>query len=257
MLVFSDKHNQSRQSGRYTVLIMSISWFCQWQAPGDATLPPSLSDRQALASLLSKCPGMGQGHILTPTVAYDPYYTDLSGSPSLVLHLEFSEILALEQCLKRDGYLAPLANGHALPSLAGADVSHQAFLGRHYPVPNPALALADCRPLTYLVEYPGSAPDENAWHAFYVSHHPQIMAKFPGIRRIEIYTPAVVICELPLVARSAMQRNITVFDSADAMNAAMLSPVREEMRRDFANFPSFEGGNTHFPFHTITVVPSS
>ncbi|MBR0751282.1 hypothetical protein JQ604_03725 [Bradyrhizobium jicamae] len=192
-----------------------------------------------------------------PASAHDPYYADISDSPRLVLHLEFGEILALERCLKLDGHLAPLARGDLLPELTDAVVSHQAFLGRQYPVPDARLDAANGRPLTYLVEYPGTAADQNAWHAFYVSHHPQIMAKFPGIRRIEIFTPAVVISELPLVARTAMQRNITVFDSADAMNAAMLSPVRDEMRRDFMNFPPFEGGNTHYPFHTLTVVPSS
>ena len=235
---------------------MSVSWFCQWQARDDGMLPLNRLDLDALEHLLSKCPGMAKGHILTPASAHDPYYTDMSGFPSLVLHLEFSEVLALERCLKRDGYLAPLANGDTLPSLASAIVSHQGFLGRQYPVPDPALASADGRALTYLVEYPGSASDVNAWHAFYVSHHPQIMARFPGIRRIEIFTPALVICELPLVARSAMQRNVTVFDSAEAMNVAMLSPVRDEMRQDFMNFPPFEGGNTHYPFHTTTIVPA-
>jgi hypothetical protein len=233
---------------------MSISWFCQWQASGNDTLPLSPSDLDTLVSLLSKCPGMGKGYIMTPTSAYDPYYTDMSGSPSLVLQFEFSEILALEQCLTRNGYLAPLVRGDILPGLANAVVSHQGFLGRQYPVPDPVLASADGRALTYLVEYPGSAVDENAWHAFYVSHHPKIMAKFPGIRYIEIFTPTVVICELPLFTRSAMQCNKTVFDSTGAMNAAMLSPVRDEMRRDFVNFPPFEGGNTHYPFRT-TIVP--
>ncbi len=50
-----------------------------------------------------------------------------------------------------------------------------------------------------------------------------------------------------------MQRNKTVFDSADAMNAAMASPVRAALRSDFHKFPEFSGGTDHYPFRTVTV----
>jgi hypothetical protein len=232
---------------------MTISWFCQWQAPRGANLQLDRSDQRAVVSLLSECPGLTQGHVLTPVTALDPYYADTSGSPSLVLQLDFTVLHALEQSLKTNGHLATLASRDFLPSLVNAGISQQAFLSRKFPVADPNVISGDGSTLTYLVEYPGPASDVNAWHAFYVSHHPQLMTKLPAIRCVEIYTPAVVICELPFATRAAMQRNKTVFDSAEAMNAAMLSPVREEMRRDFNGFPPFEGGSTHYPFHTITV----
>ncbi len=92
-----------------------------------------------------------------------------------------------------------------------------------------------------MVEYEGPAKDENAWHLFYVEGHPPLLAKFPGIRKIEIYTPATLISALPFAQRRSMQRNKTVFDSADAMNAAMASPVRAALRKDFHKFPEFSG----------------
>ncbi len=230
-----------------------ISWFCEWQAPGGTKLQLDAPDRRALVSLLSKCSGLTEGHILTPTPAHDPYYADMSGSPCLVLQLNFAALHPLESGLKTTGHLAMLASHRFLPSLANAVISHQAFLSRQFPVPDPKIISSDGSALTYLVEYPGPASDVNAWHSFYVSHHPPLMTQLPAIRCVEIYTPAVVICELPFSSRAAMQRNKTVFDSAEAMNAAMLSPVREEMRRDFRNFPAFGGGNTHYPFHTMTV----
>jgi uncharacterized protein (TIGR02118 family) len=104
-----------------------------------------------------------------------------------------------------------------------------------------------------MVEYEGPAADENAWHQFYVDGHPPLLAKFPGIRKIEIYTPATLISGLPFAARRSMQRNKTVFDNPDAMNAAMASPVRAALRKDFHKFPAFEGGTAHFPFRTVTV----
>jgi hypothetical protein len=232
---------------------MTVSWFCEWQAPGGTKLQLDAPDRRALVSLLSGYTGLTEGHVLTPTSAHDPYHADMSGSPSLVLQLNFAALHPLESGLKTTGQLATLASRDFLPSLANAVISHQAFLSREFSVPNPEIMSSDGSTLTYLVEYPGPASDVNAWHSFYVSHHPPLMTQLPAIRCVEIYTPAVVICDLPFAPRAAMQRNKTVFDSAEAMNAAMLSPVREEMRRDFKNFPPFEGGNTHYPFHTTTV----
>jgi hypothetical protein len=48
-----------------------------------------------------------------------------------------------------------------------------------------------------------------------------------------------------------MQRNKVVFDSPDALNAALASPVRHEMRADFKNFPPFSGANLHFPMISV------
>jgi len=62
-----------------------------------------------------------------------------------------------------------------------------------------------------------------------------------------------VISQLPIPVRPSMQRNKTVFDSADAMNIAMKSPVREALRSDFHKFPPFEGAALHFPFKTISL----
>jgi hypothetical protein len=41
--------------------------------------------------------------------------------------------------------------------------------------------------------------------------------------------------------------NEVAFDSPDAFNAAMASPVRHELRAHFKSFPPFTGKNTHYP----------
>ncbi|MDH7799541.1 MULTISPECIES: hypothetical protein [unclassified Beijerinckia] len=238
---------------------MTISWFCQWDCIGDRAGEgkPALDsyDRQGLVALLRGCRGLIEGHVFSPASAHDPHYAaDLGGSPVLVLQLEFSEIADLERCLQANGYLSCLADPHFLPSLNGAAASHQAMLTRRYPVAEPQPVAAPEGPLSYLVEYAGPAADEQAWHRFYVGKHPHLLAKFPGIRKIEIYTPAVVISDLPFSLRTSMQRNKTVFDSAEAMNAAMLSPVRDALRQDFHSFPAFEGEAAHYPFHTLSVA---
>jgi hypothetical protein len=44
-----------------------------------------------------------------------------------------------------------------------------------------------------------------------------------------------------------MVGNEVVFDSPEAFNTAMASPVRHELRAHFKSFPKFTGKNTHFP----------
>jgi hypothetical protein len=82
------------------------------------------------------------------------------------------------------------------------------------------------------------------------------MARFPGIREIEIYTRIDWCGFLPWRRVNHMQRNKVVFDSPSALTAALNSPVRHEMRVDFAKFPPFTGPNTHFPMSTLTIHAS-
>lgn len=235
---------------------MTISWFCVWQAETDTQVQLDPYDFDGLLALVRGCPEMVEGHILTPAQAEDPYFADTTGSPFLILQLEFREISALENCLRREGYLACLADPEFLPSLGHAKPGQQAMLTRRYPVADAKVATPDGSTLSYWVEYPGPAEDENAWHDFYVNHHPQLLAKFPGIRRIEIYTPAFAICGIGLPVRPSMQRNKTVFDSAGAMTAAMKTPVRDALRKDFHKFPPAQGVGLHFPFRTVSCSPA-
>lgn len=231
---------------------MSISWFCVWQAPSNELVLPDPSDLNGLQALMRGCPGLRAGHILTPTQAHDPHYPETLGSPSLIVQLEFDSIAMLECHLRPSGYLASLVAPSFLPSMKGAQAAQQAMLTRRYPVADDRINSRDGSSLSYWVEYVGPAEDENAWHEYYVSNHPQLLAKLPGIRRIEIYTPVVAICGLGLPVRPCMQRNKTVFDNAQAMSAAMRTPVRDALREDFQHFPPFMGPSLHFPFKTLS-----
>lgn len=230
-----------------------LTWFCVWQA--DAVLPLPETQRAALVALLARCPGLCWGEVMLPAHAHDPYYAGATGSPSLVVQLYFDELAALESALQPGAALAPLADPTFMPALTSAWAGQQAMLVRRYPVPD-ARRRHDTA-LSYWVEYAGPALDANAWHQHYNAHHPDLLAQFPGIRTIELYTPAVVVCGLPLPERACLQRNKTVFDDAAAMSAAMASPVREALRADFHSLPPFSGPAHHFPFHTLRCTPGN
>ncbi|MBV9539557.1 MAG: hypothetical protein JOY70_11535, partial [Acidisphaera sp.] len=62
---------------------------------------------------------------------------------------------------------------------------------------------------------------------------------------------------LPAIRGAAFQRNKVVFDDAKSLEAALNSPVRDEMRADFHRFPPFEGRNTHYAMHTALIRPGA
>ena len=232
---------------------MSISWFCVWGAAQGAALDEH--ERRGLVAFLRGCPGLAGGHVMTPTPADDPYFPDPEPAPPLALHLVFDDIATLEDALRKGAYLSYLADPHFLSGLGAAKPLQQAMLGRSYAVAEPAWNAAA---LTYLVEYQGPPPDGADWHRAYMDNHSRFLGRFlgfPGVREIAIYTAAHVVSALPFDFATRTLRNRCVFDSADAMNAAMSSPARVALRGDFLRLPKIEGEVTHFPFATVAIDP--
>ena len=233
---------------------MTVCWFALFRTE---RFDVQVSDGEIawLADLIAATPGLRDARIYTAGRASDPYLDD-GPPPRLALQLYFDDIVPLEAALWRDGHLQALVEQDALPSLRRADVTQQAMMVRRFPVPEPTFRTPpDELPCTYLVAYEGEAADLNVWNAFYLTDHPPIMARFPGIREIEIYTCIDWCGFLPWQRVAHMQRNKVVFDSASALTAALSSPIRHEMRAGFRNFPSFTGPITHFPMLTRRIEP--
>jgi hypothetical protein len=227
---------------------MTLSWFGFFRGdPLDATT------LDVVAVMLRGVDGMRQALVLsrTPDQTAHPF-PDNEPAPALVLQLQFDEIEALEGALAADGPLSRLPDA----VMRGRSVTQQAMLTRRYPVPDATLRTPPgALPCSYLVQYPGPASDLNAWNRHYNAHHPPIMAKFPGVRAIEIYTRVDWVSELEWPHEDAMQRNKLVFDSPAALSAGLTPEVMREMRADFHQLPPFEGGNTHYALETRTVRP--
>src|SRR5262245_43169594 len=190
-----------------------------------------------IPALGSGVPGMHKMHIYTPGRARDPFLHD-GAPPPLVLQFYFDTLPALEAAL--DGRLTRMRPFCEV----------QAMLVRPIAVPEPN----DDVLFTYLVAYEGQAEDPDAWHAYYLAHHPPLMARLPGIRELEIYTLVQWVGAPEWRRANCMQRNKVAFDSAEALTAALESPMRKEMRADFARLPPFSGRVTHYPMATSVVV---
>lgn len=227
---------------------MEICLFIDFNHPGHDV---PAAEMAAVAALCGATPGLSRALLHSPGTTSDPYLHD-GPSPALAVQLYFDDIAILEAAAAPGGHLQALPA--ALPSLDGAAATQQAMLVRRFPVPDPSFRTSPGQAhATYLVAYQGVAEDMNAWLSYYVAHHPPIMARFPGIRQIEICSRLDWCGFLPYPRVEHMQRNKVVFDGAAALTAALNSEVRHEMRRDFVNFPRFSGANTHFLMHTRAV----
>jgi hypothetical protein len=216
---------------------------------------PSPGEVRKLDGLLISAPGLRRALVHIPASTSDPYVKD-GPPPSLVLQLYFADLLELEAALARDGHLGGLATCGDFPALAASEVTQQAMLVRAFKVPEPTFKTGPGQSYcTYLVSYEGDAEDLNAWHAHYLENHTRHMAMFPGIRELEVYTRLDWVSALPWRRLNFMQRNKVVFDSAEALQFALNSPVRHEMRADFKTFPRFSGPNNHYAMTTRELRP--
>jgi len=209
-------------------------------------------DRDQLVTLIRQIPGLARAHLFSPVVARDRYFDD-GPAPMLTLQLYFERLETLEEAAGSKGPLQALA-ASIPPSLSKAAGYQQVMWTRPYPTPASTAPAQGQPPCSYLVHYPGEAQDLNEWLTYYLHHHPQVMFRFPGIREIEIHTRVDWIDALPWHRVNYFQRNKIVFDSPEALEQALHSPTREEMKADRAHFPPFSGGNVHYPMGTETVV---
>jgi hypothetical protein len=173
-------------------------------------------------------PACERALLYTPDRVHDPYLDD-GAAPQTVVQLYFASLASLEAAAAtiRGSWTAEAMSVHA------------------FPVPQPGAPAC-----TYLVAYEGPAQDEASWYAHYLAHHPPIMARLPGIRELEVYLPVDWRCPAKLTRVRHMQRNKVAFDDAQALGAALASPVRAEMRKDYATLPPFSGRVTHYAMNT-------
>lgn len=207
---------------------------------------PCEYDLRSIEALVAEVPGLSDAFVHTPAEARDPF---LAGDtpPSLVLQLGFSEVPALEAAMSQTSPLVSISE-----TLDGCEIRQQAMALRSFPVPEPPPSNGSS--CSYLVAYHGVAEDSDAWIGHYLSSHAPLMAKLPGIRAIEVMTRLDAVCELPWTRENALLRNRVMFDSPDALTAALASPVRAEMRADYQSFPSFRGTVTHYPMITSVMA---
>jgi uncharacterized protein (TIGR02118 family) len=157
--------------------------------------------------------------------------------------------MAMLQFPTKEKLQAGLSDPHFRQSLAGMPVAATgtSFERRFFPVadaPNPGPLRA---PFSYVVRYHHPAQNVAEFVSHYIADHPPVLGKLPQIRSVLCYLPIDAGASGMLAPADYMIGNEVAFDSPDAFNAAMASPVRHELRAHFKSFPPFTGKNTHYP----------
>ena len=196
-------------------------------------------------------PGLSaiDAYVMATSSTHDPFVDDGAG-PLLIAMLHFS---TAEQMSHAIAALAPSLKD--LPQ--GVAVTGTPFERRLYPVggettPGPLTA-----PFSYVVRYHRPADDEAEFVSHYIADHPPLLAKLPEIRSVLCYLPLDALATPALPTANTMIGNEVAFDSPEAFNAAMASPVRAELRAHFRTFPKFTGRTTHFPMMRRRLHPSA
>ena len=173
---------------------------------------------------------------------HDPFNDDGPG-PLLMAMLQFPTQHQLQAVLADPQFKTSLSGRPAQAAMTGTS-----FERRFYPVGGAMHAEPVLRaPFSYVVRYHHPAQNPSEFVAHYVADHPPILGKLPEIRSVLCYLPVAQTGSRVLAPADYMVGNEVVFDSPEAFNAAMDSPVRLELRTHFRNFPAFTGRNTHYP----------
>jgi hypothetical protein len=205
--------------------------FCAGAARRWASLPD-------LVSLDLYTPAIGRGH--------DPYI-EHEQPPAILAMLAFRNFEGLECAAQSPVF----ADGVSL--LPPGAVTCTAMTYEFFPVAGEKSPAPLTAYFSYVVRYFRPAEDEVLFVKSYIEGHPPILGKLPGIRNVMCYVPlAWRHPEVP--AADYLLGNEVAFDDIDAFNAAMASPVRDELRAHFKEFPKFSGKNTHFAMDRIRLV---
>lgn len=177
--------------------------------------------------------------------AHDPFNNDGAG-PLFIAMLAFPSRAALAAAITSADF--GLSLGGRPPGLTWTG---SAFERHFYPVGGEVAPLT--APFSYVVRYHKPAEDEAAFIRNYVDTHPPTLATLPGIRSVMCYFPQAIEA-VGLAPADYMIGNEVAFDSVESFNIAMQSPVRQELRRHFREFPPFSGLNTHYPMNRTRLV---
>lgn len=96
--------------------------------------------------------------------------------------------------------------------------------------------------VSYLIRYVGQPEDADRFFEHYRTKHAAIMREYPGIRACKLHHPVAWDDPVAVNKDQILVLAELVFDSVEALNAALNAPVRQRSRADFLNFPKLLNG---------------
>jgi len=221
---------------------MTIIYFLEVQSTSDdhADLPENFINE--LSEKLARLPKLSELYLFTPVDGgHDPFLKD-KYPPRLVVQALFNEVEQLALALASMEFKIVRDQLSNLVKKEGRLVQEamelESFLSSET-----KKGMAD---ISYLVNYQRPAEDEASFLKYYREHHPALLLKFPGIRRMELGYPIDWRVDEFATHADRMLFCEVSFDSIEELNESLNSEIRKELRADYECFPSFSGAVTHF-----------
>ena len=98
---------------------------------------------------------------------------------------------------------------------------------------------------SYFVRYEGQAENPEAFLSHYRTHHVPLLIRFPRLRRIVLHVPSTWRDPYPVTPDRFSLLVQMDFDSLADLETAVGSEARAAARRDFQQFPPFQGDVYH------------
>jgi uncharacterized protein (TIGR02118 family) len=190
-------------------------------------------------------------YVMAAGRTHDPFVAAEIG-PLLLAMLHFNTAEQMSDAIAAPSFAQSL---QGLPQ--GVAVTGTPFERRLYPVGGEAAPGPLTAPFSYVVRYQRPADDEAEFVSHYIAGHPPLLARLPGIRSVLCYLPLDALAAPALPTSNVIIGNEVAFDTPEAFNAAMATPLRAEMRAHFHSLPKFSGHNTHYPMMRRRVHPSA
>jgi len=228
---------------------MSVFFFLELHDSSGKAGSLSTEARDGIAAAGLRLPGLARLNVFTPAEGgEDPYLRD-AFPPPLVMQVVLPDPDALQSALASAAMQDLVA---ALRGKTGAkyELVQEALLADPWLSADTSAGKAD---ISYLVNYQRPAEDEKTFLEYYRDHHPAILLRFPGLRRLELGLPLDWSASMDARRADRMLYCEVSFDSIGELNTALQSSVRAELRRDYERFPPFSGPVTHFPMHRRAV----
>jgi hypothetical protein len=221
-----------------------MAWICEIVVSGGTDAPGGFRKwiSESVVGRLPDTDGLRSADLYEPADerGRDPFNHD-TDAPLLIAILD----LESEDALRRAMSSAPLADVvESVPH--GLTVTVTALERASYAVDDDPGGSDRDAPISYVVRYHRPAEDEDLFRRNYVASHPPTQAKLPGIRSVMCYFPRPDLNPSQWPSLDYLIGNEVAFDTVADFNVAMESPVRQELRAHYRDFPSFSGANTHF-----------
>ena len=211
-----------------------MDWAFELVCSGEASrMSDAIAWANRAATAWTSLPALATLDLYAPITdgAHDPFNND---GPGPAVHRHAGVSLARRAgARRRAARNSRSASAAVRPGLAWTGSSFE----RHfYPVGGASAPAPLTAPFSYVVRYHKPAEDEAAFIRNYVDTHPPTLGKLPGIRAVMCYFPQAIAAK-GVQPADYIIGNEVAFDSIAAFNAAMQSPVRQELRAHFREFP--------------------